>query len=301
MQPLDPKYFRAFKAVDQAGSFSDAADLAAMTQANVSKHIRALEDQVGSELFVRAPKGPVITETGIQLRAYIRRLENLQADFMVDIGNIASEVKGTVRYAMPASCLLSPHFPMLLERRKQYPALEIELGLMPTEQVFDQILEGNIDFGFVTRRIEHPRLEYLPFCQEQYVAVTAPELSLADLSPQTLLTHRYISYPGFDTYFEYWRNHYFPDASHTHALSLHYAGRISTIEGAILMTLGGLGVGIFPRHCIQQHLDSGALVEYAPQGSAPLMNDIYIAMLKMQQRPYRVDLTVSWFMDMVSE
>jgi len=172
--------------------------------------------------------------------------------------------------------------------------------LMPTEQVFHQIQEGNIDFGFVTRRIEHPRIEYLSFCQEQYVAAAAPGIPLDDLSAQTLLTHRYISYPGFDTYFEYWRSHHFPDASHTHALSLHYAGKISTIEGAILMTLGGLGIGIFPRHCIQEHLESGALVEYAPAGSALLMNDIYIAMLKMQQRPYRVELAVSWFMDMVS-
>ena len=58
MQHINPKYFRAFKAVVQAGSFSEASEIAAMTQANVSKHIKSLEEQIGSELFVRTPTRP---------------------------------------------------------------------------------------------------------------------------------------------------------------------------------------------------------------------------------------------------
>ena len=93
VQPLDPKYFRAFKAVDRSCSFSEAADIAAMTQANVSKHIKALEDSIGSDLFLRTPKGPVITEAGIKLRDYIRDFENLHADFLLDVGSGSGDVK----------------------------------------------------------------------------------------------------------------------------------------------------------------------------------------------------------------
>jgi len=301
VQPIDPKYFRAFKAVDRSGSFSEAADIAAMTQANVSKHIKALEESIGSDLFLRTTKGPVITEAGVKLRSYIQHFENLHADFLLDVGNTAKEVKGTVSYAMPASCLLSPHFPMLLDRRRAHPELEINLELTPTDKVFERILSGRIDFGFVTKKIDHPRLQYIPFCKEEYVAVAAADLDLSQLSSETLLNFSYIDYPGFDVYFEYWRRHNFPESLHTQALSLHCAGNINSIEGAILMTLGGLGISIFPRHCIQEYLEDGRLQAFAPQGASPLLNDIYISSLKSDQRPYRVDLVISWFMDMVAD
>tara|TARA_B100001109_G_scaffold193573_1_gene160150 strand:+ start:39970 stop:40878 length:909 start_codon:yes stop_codon:yes gene_type:complete len=300
MQHIDPKYFRAFKAVDQAGSFSEAADVAAMTQANVSKHVKALEDMVGTDLFLRTPRGPVITEAGLQLRQYIRNYENLNADFMVEVGNVGKEVQGRVSYAMPASCLLSPHFPMLLERRLEHPLLEIDLALMPTDKVFGKILDGGIDFGFVTKKIDHPRLEYLAFCQEEYLLVSSPLIDLNSIDSQNLINHNYIDYPGFDVYFDYWRHHHFADNQHTSSLSLHYAGNINSIDGAILMVLGGLGISIFPRHCIQQYLDDGRLQAWQAGNTLPVMNDIYIAMLKADQRPYRVDLTISWFMDMVA-
>ena len=301
MQPIDPKYFRAFKAVDRSGSFSEAADIAAMTQANVSKHIKALEESIGNDLFLRTTKGPVITEAGLKLRDYIQHFENLHADFLVDVGNTAKEVKGTVSYAMPASCLLSPHFPMLLERRSSHPDLEINLELTPTDKVFERILNGRIDFGFVTKKIDHPRLEYIPFCKEEYVAVASPDIDINSLTSDNLLSYRYIDYPGFDVYFDYWRTHHFPDSQHTQALSLHCAGNINSIEGAILMTLGGLGVSIFPRHCIQQHIDDGKLIVFEHANSEPLLNDIYISSLKSDQRPYRVELVISWFMDMVAD
>ncbi len=302
MHHIDPKLFRAFKAVDEAGSFSEAADLAAMTQANISKHIKALEEQINAELFVRTPKGPVITEAGTQLREYIKKFENLHSDLVFTIKNTAEQVQGVVSYAMPASCLLSPHFPMLLERRLDFPKLEINLSLMPTNQVFNLILDGAIDFGFVTQKVSHPRIEYLSFCKEEYVAVSAPSIPLEQLNAESLTQFNYIKYPGYELYFDLWKNHNFGQLDNINALSLHYAGNINSIDGAILMALGGLGVSIFPRHCIQHLLDEGRLVEWKSTDPKiePVLNAIYIAYLKSNSKPYRVDLVISWFMDMVA-
>src|SRR5690554_4918885 len=85
VRSIDPRYFRAFKAVAEAGTFSEAAGLAAMTQANISKHIKALEDQLSSVLFLRTPQGAVITEVGLRLRDYIRHVEVLESRFMSEI------------------------------------------------------------------------------------------------------------------------------------------------------------------------------------------------------------------------
>ncbi|MEK9711843.1 MAG: LysR substrate-binding domain-containing protein, partial [Thalassolituus sp.] len=94
--------------------------------------------------------------------------------------------------------------------------------------------------------------------------------------------------------------HNFPQSLHTQALSLHCACNINSIDGAILMTLGGLGISIFPRHCVQEYLADGRLQAFEVNAAMPLLNDIYIASLKSDQRPYRVDLVIYWFMDMVA-
>ena len=104
---------------------------------------------------------------------------------MVDVNANTNLIEGIVSYAMPASCLLSPHFPILLERRLEYPNLELKLELTPTDQVFQQILSGKIDFGFVTKRIDHPRLDYLSFCQEEYVAVIRAQTNWSGVDEQS--------------------------------------------------------------------------------------------------------------------
>ncbi|PML78408.1 LysR family transcriptional regulator [Enterovibrio norvegicus] len=298
MMHLDPKLFRAFKAVAESRSFNDAADIAAMTQANISKHIKSLEEQVGYELFVRTPKCPIITDAGKKLLQHIKNLEDLNSDFSLEVKNDYHQIEGIVSYAMPPSCLLSPHFPMLLERRLNYPELEIDLTLTHNKQVFEKVLSGQVDFGFVTEKVDHPRLKYYEFCQEEYVMVGAPVINVSDLDSENILNYNYIEYPGMGVYFNYWRQHFFPQLDSINDLSVHFAGRINSIEGAILMVLGGLGISIFPRHCIQQYIDSGQMNEWhvTAHDSKPLFNDIYIVKLNPGSEPKRVEKVISWFM-----
>ncbi|EOD77522.1 transcriptional regulator, LysR family [Grimontia indica] len=299
MMHLDPKLFRAFKAVAESRSFNDAAEIAAMTQANISKHIRSLEEQVGYELFIRTPKCPVMTDAGKKLLQHIKNLEDLNSDFSLEVETDFNQIEGVVAYAMPPSCLLSPHFPMLLERRLDYPRLEIDLTLIHNSQVFDKVLSSQVDFGFVTEKVDHPRLEYFSFCQEEYVMVCAPTCDVSEINEENVLEYNYIEYPGMDVYFNFWRRHFFPHLHSVSDLSVHFAGRINSIEGAILMVLGGLGVSVFPRHCVQQYIDNGQMLEcqLGSTVSDPLFNDIYIIKLNTFNQPKRVDKVISWFMD----
>lgn len=55
---------RAFEAVARHLSFTRAAEDLGMTQAAVSYQIRLLEERLGTPLFLRKPRGIVLTETG---------------------------------------------------------------------------------------------------------------------------------------------------------------------------------------------------------------------------------------------
>lgn len=54
---MDLKQLQYLVTCAQAGSFSDAAKILYSTQSSVSKVIKALEDNLGMQLFERLPRG----------------------------------------------------------------------------------------------------------------------------------------------------------------------------------------------------------------------------------------------------
>ena len=61
---MDTKQLEVFSAVSAAGSLSKAALEMAVTQPLVTRQIRALEEELGVELFYRNGRGVVLTEAG---------------------------------------------------------------------------------------------------------------------------------------------------------------------------------------------------------------------------------------------
>ena len=64
-KPLPPlTWLRAFEAAARHLSFTLAAEELGFTQSAISQHVRALEDRLGTQLFVRGHRGLVLTDAG---------------------------------------------------------------------------------------------------------------------------------------------------------------------------------------------------------------------------------------------
>ena len=86
---MDLKQLQYMVTCAQAGSFSDAAKILYSTQSSVSKVIKALEDNLGMQLFERLPRGIRLTVQGQKVYRYACRiinevevLENMSANGM---------------------------------------------------------------------------------------------------------------------------------------------------------------------------------------------------------------------------
>ena len=113
---------------------------------------------------------------------------------------------GPVAYAMPASCLLSPHFPMLLAaRERSFPGVEIKVTLCPSSEVVERLLRPEIDFGFVTHHSGETDIHFEPFCEEEYVLVGRETPKGFDLE-----NARWLDHPGADILFQHWFGAKFP-------------------------------------------------------------------------------------------
>jgi DNA-binding transcriptional LysR family regulator len=298
---LKPHWFKAFMAVCEYRTLSVAAQHSAQSVSVVSEHLKFIKDSLGKEVFTRVGGTYEVTDTGKELNSYIRKIMDISSDFH---GRVASEdhaMEGMIRYAIPHSCIQSPHFSRLIQRHRDYSGVELTVELCPTEVAISSILQGRFDFGFVTDRVNHPNLEYIQFCEEEYVFVSSEEIELSSLSVESLASYKYIDYPGMNVCFDLWIRHHYPTEKMLSAKSLYHSGEINEIVSAIRMVVGGLGVSVFPRHVVEDYLQSGVLCEVSPEKYSPVMNSIYITRLKDVVPSSRVKAVIQWFRDVLPE
>lgn len=296
---LDARLFRAFMAAAETENFTTAAKKAAMTQSGMSQQISKLEEQIGVALFRRVNKSVQLTETGQRLVAYVVRYLDEVDHFLSDVQLQAELIKGKVHYAMPSSCLFSPHLSMLLEKRKTHPELELNVCITPNETVMDLIISGKADFGFVTRKTKNPALSFTKFCQEEYIFVGPAGEYLKEVTQNDLREMPFVSYDGFDNALSIWLEHYFPKSRLLGSDNLNVRGSISSLTGAIKLVCGGVGATILPRHCVEQELSRKLMREIRLDAKRlPLMNQIYIAQVAGLMPTRRVQQVIDWFKEM---
>jgi LysR family cys regulon transcriptional activator len=166
---------------------SEAADALHTSQPGVSKQIRALEDELGIDVFVRHGKRLVsITEPGKAVIAIAERIL-AEANNLRRAGEeFANEKIGTLtvaathtqaRYALPNA---------VATFKKRYPKVQLRIHQGNPTQICEQVLAGDADFCVATEAISlYPELVSLPVYQWNRCVVVPAEHPLLE-GPLTL-------------------------------------------------------------------------------------------------------------------
>jgi DNA-binding transcriptional LysR family regulator len=286
---IDSNCFRTFKATCQTLNFTEASRQLGMTQSGVSQHVARLEKDVGAELFLRIGKRVVLTESGRALLKFIETYQDQVTGLRDSIRDITTSIQGRVSYGMPETCLLSPHFNLLLEvRKRQFPELELSVELLASEEVLDRILAASLDFGFVTKKLLSDELDYQLFCDEEYVLVSNRENGLRFVPEDC----EWIRYPGSDVLTEIWLSH--QDMKLKKSLSMKESGKTNSLHAAFIMVSQGLGFMVVPRHCVDAS-GLSSMLQVHELGKRSVRNTIYIATLKSRVLPMRVKVVIEAF------
>jgi DNA-binding transcriptional LysR family regulator len=127
LSALDWSLVQAFLAVAEHGSLSAAARKLGATQPTVGRQIRAMEEQLGVELFQRHDKGLALTSTGGAMLASARTMREAVHQIELQASGRTEEFAGTVR--VTASVAVAVHHlpPILAQIREREPLICIEL------------------------------------------------------------------------------------------------------------------------------------------------------------------------------
>ncbi len=177
---------------------SEAAEALHTSQPGVSKQIRALEDELGVQVFVRHGKRLAsITEPGKAVVAIAERIlaeaQNLKRageEFANDqIGTLTVAATHTqARYALPKA---------VAAFKRKYPKVELVLHQGNPTQICEQVIAGEADMGVATEMIsQYAEIVSLPVYQWNRCVVVPPKHALlkGTLTLERLAEHPIVTY-----------------------------------------------------------------------------------------------------------
>jgi LysR family transcriptional regulator, glycine cleavage system transcriptional activator len=163
---------RALEAAARRRSFSRAAEELHLTHSAVSHHLRALETELGVELFRRAGSRMIPTAAGAQLAERVRRSLD---DLREALDATRPGVSGVTRLELSvmsdfASVWLIPRLGDFYDR---HPMVDLSLRMHADVTPPDPY---PFDIGIWHRRVDEPGFQIRKLLDDQVVAVCSPAL-----------------------------------------------------------------------------------------------------------------------------
>ena len=135
IESFDWALVQAFLAVAEAGSLSGAARVLGTSQPTLGRQIKAIETQLGAELFRRQPRGFALTKTGAALVAPAQAMRDAVRQIALTAAGQQEQLEGTVRITASVATLVIYLPPVIAHIRNLEPDIAIEL----VKLAFDEI------------------------------------------------------------------------------------------------------------------------------------------------------------------
>src|SRR3954454_18645568 len=145
----DLRRLRAFHAVAERRSFSEAALALGYAQSVVSHHVAALEQEFGLTLIDRARRPVGLTEAGERLRDHAAILLGQVATAEEELRALAGLLAGTVRVGAFLSACTSFVPRALGHFQAAHPDVEIRLEQLEPAPALRQLRAGELDIAVV--------------------------------------------------------------------------------------------------------------------------------------------------------
>lgn len=141
------RQLRAFCALVETGSFTEAANSLYVTQSALSGLIRELETSLGVQVVHRSTRKVSLSEAGREFHPLARKVLQDLDGALETMADLKALKKGVVRLAVPQllACTVLPE--AMADFAQRHPDVEVRLQDSLVEQVVARVHSGEVDFG----------------------------------------------------------------------------------------------------------------------------------------------------------
>ncbi len=151
---MDRRVLEYFLAVVEEGSITKAAEVLHVTQPNVSRQIKELEEDLEKKLIVRGKRGISLTEEGLFFKKRAEEIVALMERTEVDLSLFDENIQGDVYFGAPETNTIRNITYQIQELRKKHPGIIYHLYSGSTVEVMDQLDKGLLNFAILVDQVD---------------------------------------------------------------------------------------------------------------------------------------------------
>jgi DNA-binding transcriptional LysR family regulator len=187
---------KTFVTLVEVKNFTKTAEMLLMSQPSVSLHIKKLEEEFQTKLFLRSPKFLKVTLTGEILYDRAKQMITIYEQTRQDIQEHDSSIKGELKIG--ASFTIGEYIlpSLLIDLQEDYPELELQVVIGNTEEIVQAVRLYKVDIGLIEGQTNEKELSVHPFMQDELFIVSSnnhelankDEVEITDLHDQAWVT-----------------------------------------------------------------------------------------------------------------
>ncbi|MGW5868475.1 LysR family transcriptional regulator [Streptomyces sp. NPDC055239] len=236
-----------FVAVAETRHFTRAAEQVHVSQPSLSQQVRALEKELGAELFSRARGNIALTDAGEALLPLARRILADADTARIEVQELAQLRRGRIRLgATPSVCTgLLPD--VLRAFHDRHPGIQLLLEESGSHDLVRELARGALDLAVVVLPLPSPSpaLTTVELLREDLVVVSSPDapkfvgrtVRVADLQRERLVMFRH----GYDL------RELTVAACRAEGFEPEFAVEGGEMDAVLGFVQAGLGVAVVPR------------------------------------------------------
>lgn len=280
---IDLRLLRVFRAVVDAGGFSNAQALLNVSQSTISTQMAQLESRVGFRVCQRGRSGFKLTEQGDALYRHVVQLFQALNQFQDRAHELKGELSGCLRIGMLDNILTDAQCPLpsALRHFSEHPdnGVHIALEVLAPQELEAALLDGRIDIAIGIFFNTLPGIALSPLHTERDVLVCDRDHTLASVKEPLLLQRGIADARKVIRTFLGKRELGPLNTDDTSVFAT-----VANVEAAAMLIQTGAYIGFIPEHYAKPWLDSGQW--------CPLLRDhysresqFYLATRSTQQPP----------------
>ncbi|MDA5094160.1 LysR family transcriptional regulator [Aliiroseovarius sp. KMU-50] len=177
---LEFRHLRTIRAIHQAGNLARAADMLHITQSALSHQIKALEEQVGMELFHRRTKPMKLSPAGIKLLRLSERVLPEIAAIEEEFRALHEGRSGRLHIAIECHACFDWLFPVLDKLRHAWPEVDLDIRQRLAFDALEALRREEVDFVITSDPVDLPGIAFSPLFDYEPRFVAASTHPLAD-------------------------------------------------------------------------------------------------------------------------
>lgn len=167
---MDIVQIRTFLAVVETGSFLATAEKVHVTQSTVSTRIRALEERLGAEVFIRGRHGAELTREGRLFLKHATAMARIWDQARNDVG-VADEQETVLRIGGQVSLWSGYLMHWLSWMNRQMPQVQIRAEMGYSESLMHKLVDGTLDLAVLYRPSIRPGFHVEKLFEDELVLV----------------------------------------------------------------------------------------------------------------------------------